>query len=107
MTLEEKKIEQIKKKMQKLGPMLPGSISGQWNVCGNPGCRCKHPEKPAKHGPYYQLSFTVGGKSSTMFIKKQDLHRARRCLKRYQEFKALSTDLVFAQVALARKSGIK
>ena len=105
MTKEERRIEQIRKKLVQLGPMLPGSISEQWNVCGTPRCRCKDPERPVKHGPYYQLSFTVGGKSSTMFIKKEDLTEVRRCLKRHEQFRALCTELVQAYVALTRKNG--
>jgi len=107
MTKEEKKVAQIRDKLEKLGAMLPGSISEQWNVCGTPGCRCKDPDRPEKHGPYYQLSFTVGGRSSTMFIKKEHLLEARRCIKRYQQFKALSIELVHAYVALTRKAGFK
>jgi len=107
MTSEEARVRLLKRKIARLGPMLPGSISEQWNVCGTPGCRCKDPDNPVKHGPYYQLSFTVGGKSSTMFIKKEDLPEARRRLKRYQQFKALVTDLVHASIALARTTGLK
>ena len=105
MIKEERKITQLKEKLIKLGPMLPGSISEQWNVCGTPRCRCKDLKKPVKHGPYYQLSFTIGGKSSTMFIKKEDLSEARRCLKNYEKFKALCTELLHAYVALSRKNG--
>jgi len=105
MTKEERRIEQLKAKLAQLGPMLPGSISEQWNVCGTPGCRCKDPHKPVRHGPYYQLSFTVGGRSSTMFIKKEDLPEVRRRLRRYQQFKALCIKLVHAYIALTRKSG--
>lgn len=107
MTKEERKVQQLREKLAKLGAMLPGSISEQWNVCGTSGCQCKDPDKPKKHGPYYQLSFTVGGKSSTMFIKKKDLPEARRRLKRYQQFKPLCSDLVHAYVALARKRGLE
>jgi len=107
MTKEERRIEHLKGKLVQLGPMLPGSISEQWNVCGTPGCQCKDPDKPVKHGPYYQLSFTVDAKSSTMFLRKKDLPEARRRLKRYQQFKALNTQLVRAHIALARKTGFK
>lgn len=107
MIREERKVDQLKGKLAKLGPMLPGSISEQWNVCGTPGCRCKDAKNPQKHGPYYQLSFTVGGKSSTMFIKKEALAEARRRIKRYQQFKALCGDLVHAYVALARRTGFE
>jgi hypothetical protein len=107
MTREERKVEQLRGRLAELGPMLPGSISEQWNVCGTPGCRCKDPKDPQKHGPYYQLSFTVGGKSSTMFIKKEDLPEARRRLKRYQQFKRACSDLVHAYVALVRRTGFE
>lgn len=107
MTREERKVQQLRAKLAVLGPMLPGSISEQWNVCGTPGCRCKDAKNPKKHGPYYQLSFTVGGRSSTMFIKKEDLPEARRRLKHYQQFKTLCHDLVHAYVALARKTGFE
>ena len=105
MTKEERRITQLTSKLAQLGPMLPGSISEQWNVCGTPGCQCKDPDKPMKHGPYYQISFTVGGKSSTMFISKEDLPETRRRLKRYRQFKTLCTELVHAYVALTRKTG--
>ncbi len=107
MTREEQKVEQLRGKLAKLGPILPGSISEQWNVCGTPGCRCKDAKNPVKHGPYYQLSFTVGGRSSTMFIKKEDLPEVRLRLKRYQRFKTLCGELVHSCVALARKNGFK
>lgn len=107
MTKEERRIEQLKEKMGRLGPMLPGSISEQWNVCGTPRCRCKDPKKPVKHGPYYQLSFTIGKRSSTMFIKKEDLPEARRRLQNYERFKALGTELLQAYIALARKKGFQ
>lgn len=107
MTREERKVQQLRDKLVKLEPMLPGSISEQWNVCGTPGCRCKDARNPVKHGPYYQLSFTVGGRSSTMFVKKEDLPEVRRRLRRYRQFKTLCGELIHAYVALARKSGFE
>ena len=104
MTKEAKKVESLKRKLAQLGPMLPGGISEQWNVCGTPRCRCKDPDKPVKHGPYLQLSFTMGGKSSTIFLKKQELPEVRQRLKQYQKFKALNTDLLHAYIALGRKT---
>ena len=107
MTREEQRTRRIRKKLAKIGPMLPGSISEQWNVCGTPGCRCKDPKNPLKHGPYYQLSYTVAGRSSSMFVKKEDLAEVRRRIKRYAEFKSLCKELVQADVALCRKMGLE
>ena len=44
----EKRIETIKRNLSALGDMRPGSLSTQFNVCGNPTCRCKDPENPEK-----------------------------------------------------------
>lgn len=107
MEKEERKIESLKKQLFDLGPMLPGSISEQWNVCGTPGCKCKDAKRPVKHGPYHQLSFTVAGKSSTFFVKKRDLDEARRRNRRHRRFKDLVKQLVVAHVEMARKHGLE
>ena len=40
-------IEKVKRELGGLGDLHPGSLSEQYNVCGNPNCRCKEtpPEK--------------------------------------------------------------
>ena len=101
----QKRLQELKRKLLDLGPVLPGSISEQWNVCGTPGCRCKERNNPKKHGPYYQLSFSIGGRSSSMFIKKEDLAEARKRVRRHQEFKKLMTDLIRAYVEQVREEG--
>ena len=107
MTREAQAMQRIQTQLAQMGPVLPGSLSEQWNVCGTPGCRCKASSNPKKHGPYYQLSFTVGGTSSTLFVQKEDLGEVRRRLKRYQHFKRLTTAWVQACLALARKQGFR
>jgi len=44
---------------------------------------------PEKHGPYYQVSFTRKGKSSSKFVRKEDLNTVRRELKNYEVMKTL------------------
>ncbi|MEK7993132.1 MAG: DUF6788 family protein [Planctomycetota bacterium] len=106
MTREELAIRRIKEQLNRLEPFLPGSISKQFNVCGNPTCRCKDPKHPQRHGPYFQLSYTVNGRSSTRFIKTHELDEARRRLRRFRLFKRLNARLVDAYIALARKQGL-
>jgi len=107
MTREEQTLQRIQRQLATLGPVLPGSLSEQWNVCGTPGCRCKAPSNPKKHGPYYQLSFTVAGKSSTLFVPKEAVGEVRRRLKRYHHCKRLTIDWVQACLALARSQGFR
>lgn len=95
-------IQRIKKQLFELGDLRPGSLSTQYNVCGNPNCRCKHPEKPVKHGPYYQISYTRKGRSKTEFVKAEDVKMVKQQLKNYQTFKKLIDDWVELSLAIAR-----
>ncbi len=83
-----RQIEKVKGQLAALGDLRPGSLSTQFNVCGTPGCRCKA-TPPEKHGPYYQVSFTRKGKSSSKFVRKEDLAAIRRELKNYEVMKTL------------------
>ena len=82
-------IEKVKQDLASLGDLRPGSLSTQYNVCGSPGCRCKA-TPPEKHGPYYQVSFSRKGKSSSKFVKKEDLPTIRKQLKNYERMKELT-----------------
>jgi len=85
----ERQIEAVKRDLVALGDLRPGSLSTQFNVCGTPGCRCKA-TPPEKHGPYYQVSYTRKGKSSSKFVKKKDLPAVRTQLKNYERMKLLT-----------------
>jgi len=106
MTGEQRKVESIKRQLRELGAFLPGSLSKQYNVCGNPTCRCKDPKQPRRHGPYWQLSFTVNGRSSTRFIKSDELAEVRLRLRRFRRFKALNACLAEAYVKLSRAENL-
>jgi hypothetical protein len=84
----ERQIERLKRNLAGLGQLRPGSLSKQYTVCGSPGCRCVA-TPPQKHGPYYQLSFTRKGRSSSKFVRKEDLPAVRKQLKNYERMKSL------------------
>jgi hypothetical protein len=86
----ERKIQAIKARLQELGPMRPGSVSAQYNVCGKPGCRCKDPQAPRRHGPYYQLNYVYQGKKTSQFIRRENLKQVRQELATYKKFRKLT-----------------
>lgn len=107
-TLIERQIEHLKRQLAELGPMHPGSLSEQYNVCGKPGCRCKNPKNPQKHGPYYQLSFTWRGKSRTRFVRAERLAGMRQKIANYKRFRELTdewVDLVVERERQEREEG--
>ena len=104
----ERQIEHLKRQLAELGPMHPGSLSEQYNVCGKPGCRCKDPKNPQKHGPYYQLSFTWRGKSRTRFMRAERLAGMRQKIANYRRFRELTdewVDLVVEREQQEREQG--
>jgi hypothetical protein len=88
MRLLERQIDTVKRDLMRLDGLRMGSLSEQYNVCGTPGCRCKA-SPPEKHGPYYQLSYTRKGKSTTRFIRKPNLAKVKRQLRNYARLRSL------------------
>jgi len=96
------RIQLIKQELLDLGPMRPGALSEQYNVCGKPNCKCKDPRRPQKHGPYYQLSYTHQGKSTTEFVKRDMLDEVRQQLANYARFRKLTNEWVDLSVRTAK-----
>ena len=97
----EARIENLKQAIVRLGDLRPGKLSQQYNVCGKADCRCKA-DPPQKHGPYYQLSFTRNGKSSTQFVRKEDLAVVRQQLSNYQRLRELIDRWITLGMELSR-----
>jgi hypothetical protein len=98
----EERIREIQGQLGRLGPMRPGSLSKQYNVCGTAGCRCKDPKHPRKHGPYYHLNYTRRGRSRTEFVKAEAVANLRKQLAAYKRFRALTNEWVDLSIELAR-----
>jgi hypothetical protein len=84
----ERRIAKIKAHLSQLGDLRFGSLSEQYNVCGRAGCRCKA-SPPIKHGPYHQLSFTRKGKSSTRFVRRDDVKTVKQQIRNYDKLRKL------------------
>jgi len=97
----EHRIAAIKRELATLGPLHPGSLSRQYNVCGNPTCRCKA-DPPQRHGPYYQLSYTHQKKSSSRFVRESDLAAVEQQLRNYERLRALVDEWIGLAIERAR-----
>src|SRR5260370_26057492 len=86
----EAQIEKLKAELLKIGPMRPGSLSEQYSACQKSGCKCVDPVRPQKHGPFYQLSYTHGAKSTPQFVRPQLVPEVHKELAPYKKFKALT-----------------
>jgi hypothetical protein len=100
-TVLQHRIEAIKAALAALGPLRPGTLSRQYNVCGTPGCRCKH-DPAHRHGPYHQLSYTWHGRSRSEFVREPELARVQEQLRNYARLRSLVDQWVDAAIELAR-----
>jgi len=82
-------IVEIKKKMLALGDMHPGSISLQYQACGNPNCKCMDRKHPQRHGPFHKLSYVYKGKTGCRFVRAACADEIIRRVAVYKEFRAL------------------
>lgn len=94
-------IQNLKNALLALQDMRPGSLSRQYNVCGKPGCRCKHPKNPQRHGPYYKLSYVHRGKFTSQFIKPHHVAQVQAELANYKQFRQLTRRWIALALQLA------
>jgi hypothetical protein len=99
--LLEQRIEGIKAEIAALGPLRPGTLTRQYNVCGTPGCRCKE-DPNQRHGPYHQLSYTWQGKSRSEFVREPEVTQVTEQLRNYARLRNLVNQWVDAAIELAR-----
>lgn len=96
-----RRIKETKAALARLGDLRPGSLSEQYNTCGNPRCACKA-DPPHKHGPYYQLSYTRKGRSRTELVRPEHLAQVQAQVRNYHTLQALLDQLVEASIELDR-----
>jgi ribosomal protein L29 len=98
----EAQIGKLKAELLKVGAMRPGSLSQQYSACQKPGCKCVDPLRPPKHGPFYKLSYTHRGKSTSPFVRPQFVPEVRKQLAAYKKFKALTEQWVTLALELCK-----
>lgn len=70
-TADQKRYEKLKRSIATLGYFRYGSLVRRFMPCGKPGCRCQA-SPPELHGPYYQWTRKVAGKTVTVRLTKQE-----------------------------------
>ena len=74
----EKQIQQIKKELQTIGEMRPGSLTLQYN------------QPKGRRVPYYQLSYTHNMKSRTDYVQKEFVRDMKLQIRNYKLFRKLT-----------------
>jgi len=60
----ERRYRELASRIADIGFVMPGSLIQRHTRCGTPTCRC-HADPPQLHGPYWQWTTKVDGKTIT------------------------------------------
>jgi hypothetical protein len=82
------RFEALKREILTLGFVRPGSVVRRFMPCGNPACRCMG-KPPLLHGPYYQWTYKVAGKTRTIRLSEEQARLCRQWLRDHKRLKRL------------------
>ena len=109
-------LERLKREILKLGYVRPGSLVRRFMPCGNPLCRCMG-RPPQLHGPYYQWTYKVKGKTRTVRLNENQVrlcqawirnHRhLRRLVRKMEQHSLKQTDRLLDALPRSRGAGGK
>jgi hypothetical protein len=83
-----------------LGLALPGTLIQRHVRCGRANCRC-HADPPVLHGPYWQWTRKVAGKTVTRLVPDDQLDDYRQWLDNHHRLRALVAELEALTLAVA------
>ena len=69
-TRDENRFLALKASLAELGPFRRGTVLRRFVRCANPRCRCRA-DPPKLHGPYYEWSRKVKGKTVTVRLSQE------------------------------------
>jgi hypothetical protein len=85
------------------GFALPGTILERSICCKKPGCRCTA-DPPQLHGPYYQWTRKVNGKTVTRLLTVEQMQRYRPWFDNAKQLRTLLSELETLSLAIAEST---
>ncbi len=83
-----------------VGFISPGSLVVRHTSCGKPGCRCQG-DPPQRHGPYYQWSRAVAGKTVSRRLNQHQAELYRDWIANRQRIETIITKMEETSAAAA------
>ena len=82
------------------GYALPGTLLERHIRCNKPGCRCIA-DPPQLHGPYYQWTRKIGGKTRTTLLTAEQMDRYQPWFNNAKTIRTLTADLEALSLKIA------
>jgi hypothetical protein len=82
----------VRQELQQLEYFLKGTVLKRMMKCGQPNCAC-HRDAAHRHGPYYEWTYKVHGKTVNVKLSPQAAPLYRAATKQHRKLKALLAKL--------------
>jgi hypothetical protein len=79
---------QLAERIAEVGYIAAGSITCRHTRCGTAGCRC-HSDPPQLHGPYWQWTAKINGKTVTRRLSETEAHLYQQWIDNDRQLHAL------------------
>lgn len=93
--------ELLKAQLAGLGYILQGSLRERWMQCGKATCRCAD-DPQARHGPYYQWSWSERGKTKSRYLAADQAAQCRDWIHNHRELERLLKRMRTVSLRVAR-----
>ena len=88
----ERRYREVKSRLQELGFAIAGSVIERHTVCGADNCRCQA-DPPQRHGPYFQYSRKVAGKTISRRLNAEQAQRYRDLIANRRTLDQITADM--------------
>lgn len=89
--------------MSDIGFALPGTLIKRHICCKNPNCRCTA-DPPQLHGPYYQWTRKINGKTKTTRLNADQAERYQAWFDNAKKIRTLATELETLSLEIANST---
>lgn len=88
----ERRYQALAAELTEVGFISPGSLVARKTSCGKPGCRCQA-DPPRRHGPYYQWSRAVAGKTVSRRLNEAEAELYRQWIANRRRLERIVTEM--------------
>jgi hypothetical protein len=88
----EHRYREILGELSEIGFIRSGSVAPRYNYCGKVNCRC-HADPPHPHGPYFQWTAKVGGKTVNRRLSAREAELYKEWIGNDRRLRALIDEL--------------
>lgn len=103
----ERRYRELASQLAEVGFIFSGTVTRRYTHCASPGCKCNG-DPPQPHGPYYQWTAKVDGKTVTRRLSSPEAklyqewitndRRMRRLIQQMRQVAAKAGELLVEQI---------